>query len=324
LLLLVSIKASCRRPDIPSVFDPACKRNDIVDYRHRLATHADQAALRLAPCSPLRFYRTDAAARPIFAIPPDPVVLTDPLFITICVICVTILGIAKGGFAGVGMVATPLMALIVPPLQAAAIFLPILLVQDAISVWAYRHDWDAWNLKVMLPGAIVGIAVAWVFAAYLPDAMVRLLVGVIGLAFVLNAWLGRIPPKAPRPSALSGAFWGSLSGFTSTLIQAGSPPFQVHVLPQRLPKLTFVGTNAIFFAAINVFKLAPYAQLHQFSTSTLKISLVMLPLAIASNFLGIWLVRVTPVAPFYRIAYMLVFLISLGLTGQALRTLFFV
>jgi uncharacterized membrane protein YfcA len=250
-------------------------------------------------------------------------VLSDPLFLTICVFCVTILGLAKGGFAGVGMVATPMMALIVPPLQAAAIFLPILLLQDAISVWAYRRDWDAWNLKVMLPGGALGIAIAWLLATYLPDSMVRLLVGVIGLTFVANAWLGRMPVKARRPSAWSGAFWGGVSGFTSTLVQAGSPPFQVHMLPQKLPKLTFVGTNAIFFAVINLLKLAPYVQLNQFSGETLKVSLVMLPLAIATNFLGIWLVRVTPVVLFYRIAYALVFLISLGLTWQALRAMIF-
>ena len=84
-------------------------------------------------------------------------VLTDPLFLAMCIGAVTLLGLAKGGFAGVGMVATPMMALIVPPLQAAAIFLPILLVQDAISVWVYRRDWDWWNLKVMTPGAVIGI-----------------------------------------------------------------------------------------------------------------------------------------------------------------------
>ncbi len=272
----------------------------------------------------LRFDLWHPAARPNRALSvPIPAVLTDPLFIVICIFCVAILGLAKGGFAGVGMIATPMMALIVPPLQAAAIFLPILLVQDAISVWAYRRDWDAWNLKVLMPGAVVGIGVAWLLAAYLPDAMVRLLVGLIGLAFVLNAWFGRMPAKARRPSAWSGAFWGGVSGFTSTLVQAGSPPFQVHMLPQRLPKLTFVGTNAIFFATVNVLKLAPYAQLNQFTDATLKVSLVMLPLAIATNVLGIWLVRVTPIVLFYRIAYGLVFLISLGLTWQALRAMAF-
>ena len=153
--------------------------------------------------------------------------LTDPLFLVMCIGAVTLLGLAKGGFAGVGMVATPMMALIIPPLQAAAIFLPILLVQDVISVWVYRRDWDAWNLKVMMPGAVIGIAVAWVLAAYLSDAVVRLAVGLIGIAFVLNAWFGQMPVEARQPNALSGVFWGGLSGFTSTLVQAGSPPFQV-------------------------------------------------------------------------------------------------
>lgn len=248
-------------------------------------------------------------------------VLADPIFLTACVISVLLLGLAKGGFAGVGMAATPLLALFVPPLQAAAILLPILLVQDAISVWAYRRDWDAWNLKVMMPGAAIGIGVAWALAAHLSDAMVRLMVGFIGIAFVLNAWLGSPLLKASRPTAASGAFWGGMSGFTSTLVQAGSPPFQVHVLPQRLAKLTFVGTNAIFFAAINLLKLIPYFSLGQFTAGTLEASLLLLPLAIVTNFIGIWLVRVTPVELFYRISYVLMFAISVALTWQALRDL---
>jgi len=250
-------------------------------------------------------------------------VLSDPLFLAMIVFAVTLLGLAKGGFAGVGMVATPMMALVIPPLQAAAIFLPILLVQDVISVWAYRRDWDAWNLKVMMPGSVIGIVLAWVLAAYLSDAMVRLAVGLIGIAFVLNAWFGKTSVEPRTPKAAAGVFWGGVSGFTSTLVQAGSPPFQVFMLPQRLPKLVFVGTNAIFFAATNLLKVIPYFALGQFSTETMTISLWMLPLAIATNFLGIWLVRVTPTILFYRIAYVLVFLISIGLTWGALRTMLF-
>ncbi len=249
--------------------------------------------------------------------------LSDPLFLAMIVFAVTLLGLAKGGFAGVGMVATPMMALVIPPLQAAAIFLPILLVQDVISVWAYRRDWDAWNLKVMMPGSVIGIVLAWVLAAYLSDAMVRLAVGLIGIAFVLNAWFGKTSVEPRTPKAAAGVFWGGVSGFTSTLVQAGSPPFQVFMLPQRLPKLVFVGTNAIFFAATNLLKVIPYFALGQFSTETMTISLWMLPLAIATNFLGIWLVRVTPTILFYRIAYVLVFLISIGLTWGALRTMLF-
>ena len=245
-----------------------------------------------------------------------PFVLTDPLLLVIAVVSVTFLGLAKGGFTGVGMLATPLFALVLPPLQAAAILLPILLAQDAISVWIYRRDWDSWNLEVLLPGAAIGVCVAWALAAYVSDAFVRLLVGVIGVAFVLNGWLRHLPTEMKRPAAASGVFWGVLAGFTSTLIQAGSPPFQVHVLPQRLPKMTLVGTSTLFFAAVNAMKVAPYFALGQFSTENLAASLALLPLAIATNFLGVWLVRRTPTELFYRIAYVLVFLICLALIWQ--------
>src|SRR5215218_6889297 len=111
-------------------------------------------------------------------------VFTDPLFLTVAFIAVLLLGLAKGGFSGIGMAATPLLALTMPPLQALAIMLPILLMQDAISVWWYRHDWDGWNVKVMLPGAVVGVGLAWALASVVSDNVVRLMIGAIGVTFV--------------------------------------------------------------------------------------------------------------------------------------------
>src|SRR5262249_46642348 len=185
-------------------------------------------------------------------------IVTDPLFYLLAIPAVTLLGLGKGGFAGVGMIATPLLALALPPLQAAAIILPILIVQDAISVWVYRRDWDAWNLKVLLIGSVFGGAIAGLLASRVSDAHGRVRVGRlggrIGCAFVLSAGFGRGPTQARRPSAASGVFWGAMSGFTSMLAQAGAPPFQVHMLPQKLHKLTLVGTNMIFFALVNWMK----------------------------------------------------------------------
>ena len=245
--------------------------------------------------------------------------ITDPLFYLAAIPAVTFLGMSKGGFAGVGMAATPLLALVVPPLQAAAILLPILILQDCISVFVYRHDWDAKNLWVMLPGAVIGVSAAWALAAHVSDALVRLAVGAIGLGFVFNHWVAVRPVASRRPTVPQGVFWGSVSGFTSTLCQAGGPPFQVHVLPQRLEKLTFVGTMAIFFAVINLMKVIPYFALGQFSTAGLATSVALVPLAFFTNFLGIWLVRVTPTALFYKVSYVLVFAISLALIYYGVR-----
>lgn len=247
---------------------------------------------------------------------------TDPLFWIVAAIAVTLLGLAKGGFTGVGMVATPMLALIVPPLQAVTLMLPILLLQDAISVWVYRKHWDAWNLKVLIPGGLIGIGVAGLLAAYVPDYVVKLTVGIIGASFVLWRWFG---PKGGdigiRPSAASGVFWGSLSGFTSTLANAGAPPWQVHMMPQHLPKLIFAGTATMYFAATNLVKVVPYIALGQFNTDNLLISAVLFPLAIATNFAGVWLVRVTPQETFYKIVYVITFVISLELIRSGVMTI---
>ena len=96
-----------------------------------------------------------------------------------------LLGLGKGGFAGIGMISTPLLALVVPPLQAAAILLPILLLQDMLSCWVYRRDWSAWNLKVLLPGAVVGVAAGLAVRRLRAERLCRLAVGVIGIVFVL-------------------------------------------------------------------------------------------------------------------------------------------
>jgi uncharacterized protein len=255
------------------------------------------------------------------------IVITDPLFYLLAIPAVTFLGLSKGGFAGLGMLATPLLALIVPPLEGAAILLPILIVQDAISVWTYHRAWSAWNLKALLPGSVLGVGGGWLFARYFSNAAIELTVGSIALVFVLYVWLGaglrayfgRPELKARRPPAAMGVFCGALSGFTSTLIQVGGPPFQIHMLPQRLDKFTLVGTTVIFFTILNWMKVVPYLALGQFSARNLVTSAILLPLAVATNFLGIWLVRITPTDRFYRIAYVLMLLIGLALVWQGAR-----
>ncbi len=260
--------------------------------------------------------------------------ITDPLFYLLAIPAVTLLGLGKGGFAGIGMISTPMLALIVPPLQGAAILLPILIIQDVISVWTYHRTWSAWNLKVLIPGSVLGMGAGTLFASYLSNAAIELAVGTIGLSFVLYTWLvktwlvkwlrpglAHAADKPRQPPAALGVFWGALAGFMSLLVNVGAPPYQIHILPQRLDKLTFVGTTVLFFAFMNLMKIVPYFALGQFSTRNFATSAALLPLAVAANFFGIWLVRKTPTEQFYRIAYFLMFSISLTLLWQGARGL---
>ncbi|MDI3470616.1 MAG: Integral membrane protein [Pseudolabrys sp.] len=254
-------------------------------------------------------------------------VITNPLFYALAVPAVIALGLSKGGFAGMGQMATPMLALVMPPLEAAAIMLPIMILQDASAVWVYRREWNRQIFVIVIGGAVVGIGVAWAVASSISEAAVRLFVGVITIAFCLYNWIGpkRVTgePDADfgRPGVPGGLFWGALSGFTSTICQAGGPPYQMYVLRMNMPKMLFVGTNTMVFAAMNWLKVIPYFALGQFSTKGLGTSLVLVPLALASNQLGFWLVRRVSTETFYRVMLIVLFAISVELVREGILEL---
>jgi hypothetical protein len=248
--------------------------------------------------------------------------LIDPWFVAIAVLAVLIVGIAKSGFlGGLGVLGVPLLTLVMPPVKAAAVMLPILIVMDLVGIWAYRRTWDRRNLELLLPAAILGVGVGWLTAAYVTDAAVRLIVGTIGVAFTLDHWLKLRPQREAVAGPLAGVFWGALTGFTSFVSHAGAPPFQIYVMPQRLSPQMFAGTAVMLFAALNAVKVVPYLALGQFNADNLAVSLALMPLAPLGVYAGLALVRRVPAEPFYGIAYGLLFLVSLKLVWDGLAVL---
>lgn len=251
--------------------------------------------------------------------------MSDPLFWTIAVVAVVIVAFSKAGLLGsLGMVAVPLLALVMPARDAAGMMLPLLLVMDAIAIWTYRKDADWRILKIMLPGAMVGTLIGWALWSVVSDAMVLLFVGIITLLFILDAILPiRKKLEGLPPSKPWGAFWGGFAGFTSFISHTGGPPFQIYVLPQKLTPVNYAGTNAFFFAIVNTAKLVPYFFLGQLSVTNLTIGLILAPLAVLGVIVGVWLVRRISVRLFYQLAYWLVFVLSLKLIYDGVIGVFF-
>jgi len=249
--------------------------------------------------------------------------INDPAFYAVAVPALLLTGLSKGGFlAGVGGMGVPLMSLVISPVQAAGIMLPILIAMDWVGVLAYRRQFDAANLKILLPAGALGTLIGYATASYVSDAHVRLIVGGIGLVFALDYWLKLRPATAaPGPSRAKGTFWGTVSAFTSFVSHTGGPPFAVYMLPQKLPTRVYAATSVVYFTTINLLKVLPYGLLGQLNRANLSTSLVLLPVALAAITLGIWLVRRVPQEPFYRIAYAGLLLISLRLLWDGARKL---
>jgi uncharacterized membrane protein YfcA len=246
------------------------------------------------------------------------------LFFAAAIPAVVINGIGKGGFAGIGMVSMPMLALVVPPLQAASILVPILIVQDAYGVWLYRRTWDARSLKILVPGAAVGIPLAYLMASRVPTGAVEIVLGIITLVFgARQMWAHfRVPAQSARkPGVLYGLVAGAAAGFTSMIAHAGAPPFQMWAIPQRLPRDVFVGTSVVFFAMMNWMKLVPYFALGELNLENTAVALILMPIALASTWLGVFLVRRSSGPLFYAIIYGLMILLGANLVSQGAASL---
>lgn len=218
------------------------------------------------------------------------------------VVAAMLVGMGKGGIPLVGMLGVPVAALVISPVTAAGLLLPVYVVSDLFGLYAYRRAYDARVLAILLPGAVVGIALGWATARLVPEAAVTLLVGAIGVVFALNLLIrkGR-ETGARRAEVAPGLFWGAVTGFTSFVSHSGAPPYQVYTLPLGMEKAVFAGTATIAFAVINAVKLIPYWQLGQLSLDNLEIAAILSVPAVPAVFAGVWLVRVLPSAAFFGI-----------------------
>lgn len=250
------------------------------------------------------------------------------LFYVVICLAVAILGLSKGGFAGIGMLSTPLVALVMGPLSAAALMLPIMLVQDVIVVGLYRRSFCRPILWTLLPGAALGVVLAYGAAAEVPEWGVEVLLGGISVVFALYQLVVALSKSAAANSMRSGpvagganwfgALCGAGAGFTSSIAHAGSPPFQFYVQPLNLSRDIYIGTSVMFFALLNAMKLPAFLALGLLSPAGIKESLIFLPLAILSSWAGARLVRFVDLRHFNLMISAILLLVGSLLVGQGL------
>jgi uncharacterized protein len=254
---------------------------------------------------------------------PDAVLTTAPIaFWILGGLAAFSVGMGKGGLPGIGSLAVPLMSLVISPVLAAGLLLPIFIASDCFGLWAYRREFSLQNLKIIIPGAAVGIAIGWSLFSVVSESHVRLMVGLIGLAFCLHVFLKRNVQAPPRyPDWPRGLFWGAVSGLTSFVSHSGATPYQVYVLPQKLPKMVYAGTTTIAFAAINLLKLPPYVALGQVTLHNAPATLILMLIAVGGAFAGFRLTKIIPERTFFLAVNVMLFLLSLKLTYDGITGL---
>ena len=233
----------------------------------------------------------------------------DILFYFYASIGVILFGISKGGFAGpVAILSIPIMALVMSPIKAAAILLPVLIIMDLVAMYIYWNKWDLKNVKVILPPAMFGILIGTATFSFTSEDSIRIIIGCIAIIFIILSFFQQ-KSKFLKPTKNKGVFWSLIGGYTSFIIHSGGTPVNFFLLPQKLDKTIYIGTFTIVFLIINVVKLVPYYYLDQLIFSNLRISLILSPLAPISIYLGYYLHRKINEKAFYLLIY---FFLAIG------------
>jgi uncharacterized membrane protein YfcA len=240
--------------------------------------------------------------------------ITDWHFYAIAIPAVLLMGLSKSGLGvGFGALVVPLMALVIPVPQAAAIMLPLLAIMDGLGLLALMRQADRGLLRLLLPAGLLGTVLGTLLFGVLPAKVVAGVVGAITLVFLAIRLL--LPPKAdaPPPPRWVGFLLGTTSGFTSFVAHAGGPPIGFYLLPLRLAPITLTATMAALFTFINLSKWLPYAWLGLLDWRNLGTSLALAPFAPVGVWLGLKLgQRINPLW-FFRL-----FHLGLALTGAKL------
>jgi len=227
----------------------------------------------------------------------------DLLFYFYAAIGVILFGISKGGFAGpIAILSIPIMALVMSPITAAAILLPVLLIMDVVAMYIYWNKWDLTNIKIILPSAMIGIVIGTLTFSFTSEDTIRIIIGCIAIIFIILS-LFQQNKQLVKPTKKKGIFWSIIGGYTSFIIHSGGTPINFFLLPQKLDKTVYVATMTFAFLIINIVKLVPYYYLDQLVFSNLKVSLILCPLAPISIYLGYYLHKKVNEKTFYFLIY---------------------
>jgi uncharacterized membrane protein YfcA len=255
------------------------------------------------------------AATPLGAVIFSDPLLINPHFYAAAIPAVILVGLGKGGFSGLGALCVPVLALAISPVQAAAIMLPILMVQDVVTTWIFRGLWDLRQVGVLILGGVLGVFAGYALAATVDVALIEVALGIICILFGLHRlWVERGGEfAAMKFPTWVGIVAGVAGGFTSQLAHAGGPPIQMYFAPQRVGRDMFLGTTTLFFTALNWIKLPAYMALGQMTQTNMIAAAILFPLAIVSTWAGARLARSISGARFFRIIYALMIVLGLKL-----------
>lgn len=219
--------------------------------------------------------------------------------IALGLVAAIIIGLSKTAVPGGGLLASPILAMVVSGRLIAGTIIPVLLVADFVAVYLVGRSVRRDVLRPLVAPVAAGFALGTVFYV-LVGAGGRVLDMMIGATIVFMVLLQvrrlvRKSPPVPATPALSGGV-GVIGGFTTFVSNAAGPVMNTYFTGIGLPKADLIATSAWFYLAVNLAKVPVYLGIGQwsaggpfFTMQTLLFDLAIAPGVFVGVAAGRWL-----------------------------------
>ena len=243
----------------------------------------------------------------------------DPLQWCLAALGALLVGVAKTGITGLSLLFVSIFAGIMPARRSTGLVLPLLLVGDVVAVLSYRRHAQWRHLWKLFPWAGGGVVIGWFALGRMNESQARFAIGsiVLGLAILYILRRFRRGGEGGEHAAWFAPVIGILAGFTTLVANAAGPLAVIYMLSMRLPKMEYMGTTAVFFLVLNLFKMPFMIGLGLITRESLMVSLLLAPVVLAGAWLGKWLLGWINQRAFENIV--LVLALAAG-AGDILRT----
>jgi len=245
--------------------------------------------------------------------------MTDSLiFWLLAPVAVMFAGVSKAGFgSGAAFASAVVLAVILPPVQALGLMLPLLMLIDLATLRPYWRKWSWPDARVLILGGLPGVAGGVVLFRVANDDVLRLLIGAVSLGFVIWQVWPRTVVRQKMP-VWAGLLAGAVAGFTSFVSHAGGPPAAVYLLSRGIGKTAYQATTVLVFWAINIAKFVPYAFLGVFTLEVLRAGAILAPFALLGAWVGVKLHHAVSERVFFALTYALLTITGVKLIFDAL------
>jgi uncharacterized membrane protein YfcA len=222
--------------------------------------------------------------------------ITDSLLWVLAALGAFMVGVSKAGITGLSILSIALFNHVFPSSkQASGLVLPLLIFGDFVAVFSYRKHTQWHYLWRLFPWTAAGVVLGYFTLGRISDQTARLLVGwIIVTLAALSFWRRYASVNEEKTAEFHwsvGAAIGMTAGFITLIANAAGPLMAIYLIAMRLPKMEYVGTAAVFFMLLNLFKVPFMVDLGLITTTSFGFNLALAPAVLLGALAGRWLLK---------------------------------